>query len=68
MSSGAGDDRILPEEVADGAVPDADFATEDGQLGGENDAVDDTETLLDPHVPDAPERSAGPTLLPPSEP
>ena len=29
--------------------------------------VDDTETQLDPHVPDAPERS-GPELLPPNSP
>ena len=35
---------------------------------GEGVDVDDTETQLDPHVPDAPERVAGPTLLPPSEP
>lgn len=35
---------------------------------GEGVAEDDTETQLDPHVPDAPERSAGPVLLPPSEP
>ena len=35
---------------------------------GEGVDIDDTETQLDPHVPDAPERAAGPTLLPPSEP
>ena len=38
------DDRILPEEVADGAVPDADLATDDGQLGGE-DAVEANDEL-----------------------
>ena len=27
MTSGTGDDRILPEEVADGTVPDTDLAT-----------------------------------------
>ena len=35
---------------------------------GEGPAEDDTETQLDPHVPDAPERAAGPVMLPPSEP
>jgi hypothetical protein len=34
---------------------------------GEGVDVDDTETQLDPHVPDAPERS-GPELLPPNAP
>ncbi len=34
---------------------------------GDGPAEDDTETQLDPHVPDAPERS-GPELLPPNAP
>lgn len=37
-------DRILPDEVADGTVPDADLATDDGQLGGE-DAVEANDKL-----------------------
>jgi len=35
---------------------------------GEGPDVDDTETLLDPHVPDAPERSSGADMLPPDSP
>ncbi len=35
---------------------------------GEGPSEDDTETQLDPHVPDAPEREAGPILLPPDSP
>jgi hypothetical protein len=35
---------------------------------GEGADEDDTETQLDPHVPDAPERVAGPNLLPPDSP
>ena len=41
---GAHDGGILPDEVADGTVPDADLATEDGQLGGE-DAVEANDEL-----------------------
>jgi hypothetical protein len=37
MTSMPRDDRILPDELSDGTVPDADLATEDGQLGGEDD-------------------------------
>jgi hypothetical protein len=37
-------ERILPDEVTDGSVPDADLATEDGQLGGE-DAVEANDEL-----------------------
>ena len=40
----AGDDRILPEEVADGTLPDPDLATEGGQLGGK-DAVEANDEL-----------------------
>jgi len=42
--SGLGDDRILPEAVVDGTVPDADLATDDGQLGGK-DAVEANDEL-----------------------
>ncbi len=37
-------DRILPDKVTDGAVPDADLATDDGQLGGA-DAVEANDEL-----------------------
>jgi hypothetical protein len=43
-AGGAQEDRILPDEVTDGAVPDADLATDDGQLGGA-DAVEANDEL-----------------------
>jgi hypothetical protein len=46
-ASGAGgthNDRVLPDELADGTVPDADLATDDGQLGG-NDTVEQNDEL-----------------------
>jgi hypothetical protein len=38
--SGPGDDRILPEEVVDGTVPDADLATEEVGAKVEADEAD----------------------------
>lgn len=47
MTSGPGDDRILPEAVADGTVPDADLATEEVGAKVEADEAD----VLEQHQP-----------------